>query len=100
MIAIIGPQTFTAKEAPRFRSAEITILGESGLPVQRKTPAEKLLTVCWSLCLLDLVFIWWYYRFQNGKKAAFRATAGYVKVENGEWLDLTDRENPELVYTV
>ena len=25
---IIGPQTFNAKEAPRFRSAEITILGE------------------------------------------------------------------------
>ena len=25
---IIGPQTFNAKEAPRFRGAEITILGQ------------------------------------------------------------------------
>ncbi|KAL7957811.1 MFS allantoate transporter [Trichoderma compactum] len=28
-------------------------------------------------------------------KPAFRAEPGYVTVENSEWLDLTDKENPE-----
>jgi ACS family allantoate permease-like MFS transporter len=46
------------------------------------------------------VFIWWYCRHQNRKKAALRAAPGYVKVENQEFLDLTDRENPEFVYSL
>jgi ACS family allantoate permease-like MFS transporter len=29
-----------------------------------------------------------------------RAAPGYVKVENQEFLDLTDRENPEFVYSL
>ena len=52
------------------------------------------------LCLLDLVFIWWYCRLQNRNKAALRAQPHYVKLENQEWLDLTDRENPEFVYSL
>ncbi|PNS20595.1 hypothetical protein CAC42_322 [Sphaceloma murrayae] len=79
---IIGPQTFRPKDAPRFVPAEITIV------------------VCWGLCLVDLAFIWWWSRRQNGKKAAERAREGYVKRENVEWLDLTDRENVEFVYTL
>ncbi|CAF9919872.1 hypothetical protein IMSHALPRED_004745 [Imshaugia aleurites] len=79
---IIGPQIFNARESPRFRSAEITIL------------------VCWTVCVLDLGFIRWYYQKQNHKKLAVRAAAEYVKVENSQWLDLTDRENPELIYTL
>lgn len=47
-----------------------------------------------------MVFIWWYCRNQNKKKAAFRAQAHYRKLANQEWLDLTDRENPEFMYTL
>lgn len=45
-------------------------------------------------------FIYWYCRYQNRKKAEVRAQPGYVKLENQEWLDLTDRENPEFTYTL
>lgn len=52
------------------------------------------------VCLLDMCFIYWYCRSQNKKKAAIRTQPGYVKLENQEWLDLTDRENPEFTYTL
>ena len=102
---IIGPQTFRPKDAPQYLPAEITILAT------------------WSACLIDILFIFWYCRRQNHKKAALRAQPGYVKLENQEyvtfplssnpfclaekvllmkcrWLDLTDKENPEFVYTL
>ena len=47
-----------------------------------------------------MAFIYTYSRWQNSKKAKLRAQPGYIKLENQEWLDLTDRENPEFVYTV
>ncbi|KAL8735285.1 MAG: hypothetical protein Q9181_002860 [Wetmoreana brouardii] len=79
---IIGPQTFRPKDEPRYVPAEITII------------------CCWSACLGDVLFIYWYYRQQNKKKAAIRVQPDYTKLENQEWLDLTDRENPEFVYTL
>jgi len=79
---IIGPQTFRPKDGPRYVPAEITIIA------------------CWGVCLLDMLFIYWYCRHQNAKKALIRAEPSYVKLENQEWLDLTDRENPEFVYTL
>jgi len=79
---IIGPQTFRPKDAPNYRPAEITII------------------CCWGACLFDLLFIWWYYRQQNLKKAAFREHSHYRKLDGQEFLDLTDRENPEFVYTL
>jgi ACS family allantoate permease-like MFS transporter len=79
---IIGPQTFRPKDKPRYRPAEITIL------------------VCWGVCVLDLVFINWYYRRQNKKNAMIRMEPGYTKLDRQEFLDLTDRENPEFVYTL
>lgn len=79
---IIGPQTFRPKDSPRYVPAEITII------------------VCWCVCLLDFAFIYWYCWNQNRRKAAFRARPGYSKLENQEWLDLTDKENPEFVYTL
>ncbi|MCJ1473416.1 hypothetical protein MMC13_002067, partial [Lambiella insularis] len=73
---IIGPQTFRPQDMPRYKPAEITII------------------VCWVACLVDLVLIWCYCRYQNRKKAAIREDPGYTKLDNQEWLDLTDRENP------
>ncbi|OAA60327.1 MFS allantoate transporter [Niveomyces insectorum RCEF 264] len=79
---IIGPQTFRPKDAPRYVSAEITIL------------------VCFALCIVDLLFINWWCRRENRRKAAIRAEPGYVPVENHEWRDMTDRENPQFVYCI
>ncbi|CAN9246952.1 unnamed protein product [Alternaria alternata] len=79
---IIGPQTFRPQDAPRFVSAEITII------------------VCWGVCLGILAFIHFYCVWQNKKKAQIRAAPEYVKLDNQEWLDLTDRENPEFIYTL
>jgi MFS transporter, ACS family, allantoate permease len=79
---IIGPQTFRPQDAPRYVSAEITII------------------VCWGVCLLDLVFMYLWYRRQNALKAKTRAEPGYVKLENQEFLDLTDRENAEFTYAL
>ena len=70
---IIGPQTFRPKDAPRYVPAEITII------------------CCWAACLMDLLFIFWYCRGQNRKKAVFRLRPDYRKLENQEWLDMTDR---------
>ena len=79
---IIGPQTFKASDAPRYVSAEITII------------------VCWVACLGILAFIHVYCVWQNKKKNGIRGAEGYVRLENQEWLDLTDVENPEFVYTL
>ena len=81
-LSFAGPQTFRPSDAPRYKPAEITII------------------VCWFACLGDLIFIWWYCRHQNKKKAAVRAQPHYRKLDNQEWLDLTDRENPEFIYTL
>lgn len=79
---IIGPQTFRPADAPRYKSAEITIL------------------VCYGACVIDMVFIYWYYKSMNKKNEAIRAAPGYTKLESQEFLDLTDRENPEFIYTL
>lgn len=95
-----GPQVFRPKDAPRYVPAEITII------------------VCWGVCLLILAFIWWWYKKENNKKADIRAREDYVRLENQEyvalvyyvecvwlltgarWLDLTDWENSEFVYSL
>ena len=79
---IIGPQTFVPKDKPRYIPAEITIL------------------CCWGFCILDLGFICWYYRRMNAKNERIRALPGYTKLDKQEFLDLTDKENHEFVYTL
>ncbi|KAF2236304.1 putative MFS allantoate transporter [Viridothelium virens] len=76
---IIGPQTF---RGTNYVPAEITII------------------CCWGFNIFDLLFIYFYCKYQNKKKAAIRARPDYVKLENQEFLDLTDRENPEFTYRV
>lgn len=76
---IIGPQTF---RPGKYVPAEITII------------------VCWGVCLADLYFIFWYCKRQNAKKQKVRDAPGYARLENQEFLDLTDRENPDFVYTL
>ncbi|KAH9212068.1 MFS allantoate transporter-like protein [Leptodontidium sp. 2 PMI_412] len=79
---IIGPQTFRPEDKPRYIPAEITII------------------VCYAVCTLDLAFIHWYYVRRNKMNEGVRAQPGYRKLDKQEFLDLTDRENPEFVYTL
>ena len=58
----------------------------------RYVPAEIVILVSWAVCLVDLGAIYAYCKWQNRKKAQLRAQSGYVKLENQEFLDLTDRE--------
>lgn len=44
--------------------------------------------------------MYFYCRYQNRLKAKLRADPDYVKLENQEFLDLTDRENPEFNYVL
>lgn len=39
---------------------------------------------CFAAGIIDLIFIWWWLRRQNAKKAALRASPGYVKLLNQE----------------
>ena len=61
---VIGPQTFRPSDGPRYVSAEITIM------------------VCFALCIVDFLFINWYCRRENAKKAAIRNSPNYVPVAN------------------
>ncbi|KAJ5984599.1 MFS allantoate transporter [Penicillium waksmanii] len=79
---IIGPLTFRPEDAPRYVSAEITIIA------------------CWGICLFILLFIWWWYKRENSRKANITSAPGYVRLENQEFLDLTDIENHDFVYTL
>ncbi|KAL2070989.1 hypothetical protein VTL71DRAFT_14015 [Oculimacula yallundae] len=79
---IIGPQTFRPKDRPRY------------------VPAEIIIVVCYAVCVVDMAFIHWYYVRRNKKNAGVRAKPGYMKLDKQEFLDLTDRENSEFVYTL
>ena len=99
---IIGPQVFRPKDEPRYVPAEITII-VCWVSTQRHRPRcqrREMLTHEQGVCLIDLGLIYMWCKYQNKKKAKIRAQPGYVKLENQEFLDLTDRENPEFTYTV
>ncbi|KAJ5140707.1 transporter [Penicillium atrosanguineum] len=77
-----GPQTFRPKDAPRYVPAEITII------------------VCLGVSICIMCFILWWYRKENARKSEIQSRPDYVRLENQEWLDLTDRENPDFIYSL
>ncbi|KAI0521927.1 major facilitator superfamily domain-containing protein [Xylaria bambusicola] len=77
---LIGPQVFRPGDAPTYYTAITVIL------------------VSYILAVLTMVFIYIWCRRLNAINAAVRAAPGYTKVEDQEFMDLTDRENPEFVY--
>jgi len=79
---LIGPQVFQTKDALEYRPVEITII------------------VCWGLCLALLIAIRQINVSRNKKKEMLTSAPGYVKIQNGEFLDLTDMENPGLSYSL
>ncbi|KZT57449.1 MFS allantoate transporter-like protein [Calocera cornea HHB12733] len=77
---LIGPQVFQAKDAPRYTPALITIV------------------VCWIICIILLLVIWWVNVRENRRRDAFRDSPEYVHMKNQEFLDLTDGENMDFRY--
>jgi ACS family allantoate permease-like MFS transporter len=47
-----------------------------------------------------MLIIRYWYQAQNAKKERVRMEPGYIKMPLSEFKDLTDSENPELVYTL
>ncbi|KAI1346997.1 major facilitator superfamily transporter allantoate [Xylaria sp. FL0043] len=79
---IIGPQVFQPNDAPTYHTAITVIL------------------VAYILAYLCMFFIYFWCRRQNAINASVRAAPGYTKVEGQEFMDLTDRENPEFIYAL
>lgn len=81
---IISPQTFQAKDAPRYMPAKISIC------------------ILYVLITIDLYLIRLLAVRENKKRDKEREELGdnYVVEKNQEFLDLTDRENREFRYAV
>jgi hypothetical protein len=81
---IISPQTFQAKDAPEYLPAKISIC------------------ILYFIVTLDLGLIWWISQRENRRRDEQKEALGeaYVVPENHEFLDLTDRENPEFRYVI
>ncbi|EXJ77960.1 hypothetical protein A1O3_09119 [Capronia epimyces CBS 606.96] len=81
---IISPQTFQAKDAPRYLPAKISIV------------------ILYFLCTVDLYLIRLVYVYRNKKRDAEAAQRApdYVPEKNHEFLDLTDIQNPEFRYSL
>lgn len=74
---LIGPQTFLAREAPNYTTGK-TIVG-----------------VCGILVLFILAAIWFSYYYENKRRDKLPPPE---KIENIEFADLTDKQNPFFRY--
>ena len=79
---IIGPQTFRASNAPDY------------------TPAKIIIIAFWTFSGFMLVIMRVIYSRRNAAKARERSSPGYERLQNCEFLDLTDRTNPEFTYVL
>lgn len=81
---IISPQTFQARDAPRYLPAKISIV------------------ILYFLITVDLCLIRYVYVFRNKKRDAAKSERGedYVLEENHEFQDLTDIQNQEFRYSL
>lgn len=82
---LIGPQTFIEEEAPDFTTAVVCMV------------------VFMVLALICLIAIWYSYWLDNKKKESkmdSEETLRFMELENPEFADLTDKENPLFRYTL
>lgn len=82
---LIGPQTFIEHEAPDFTTAVVCMV------------------VFMVLALICLLAIWWSYYLENKKRDAqmeSEETKKFMEIENHEFADLTDKENPLFRYVL
>ncbi|KAK6460690.1 allantoate permease [Scheffersomyces coipomensis] len=81
---LIGPQTFLPQQAPNYPTAKICIVSFG------------------SLSLVCLMLIWYSYWRENIKrdKLTSEAAEKFELIENHEFADLTDKENPLFRYAL
>nr|QFR37074.1 MFS transporter [Cyberlindnera americana] len=81
---VIGPQTFKSSESPDYHTAKGTIVG------------------CYCGAIVILIILFFAYHLENKKRDKAREALGekYVKIENIEFADLTDKQNPEFRYAL
>lgn len=79
---LIGPQTFRESQAPDYNGAKIAMV------------------VCSIASLLFLISIWVVMKIENKRKDARGDQSEFEKIENHEFADLTDKENPLFRYVL
>lgn len=81
---LIGPQTFITKQAPNYAGAKAAMVG------------------CGILTTIALVIVWIAFVYENKKRDAEpkELKETFEAIENHEFADLTDMENPLFRYTV
>ena len=81
---IIGPQTFRSSDAPNYPKAKAAIVG------------------CYCAAIVLMAAMTWLNVRENNKRDRLQAELGdkYVEIENQEFADLTDFENPAFRYSI
>nr|QFR37062.1 MFS transporter [Cyberlindnera americana] len=84
---VVGPQTFIDSQAPGYAGGKVAIV------------------VSYSASLLFLLLMWWEYHHRNVKNAKRLREHPEIaekarSIENIEFADLTDKENPLFVYDI
>lgn len=79
---LVGPQTFISTQAPSYNGAKISIV------------------VNYVVCLVLLSGIYFYYWIENKRRDSKAVEMEATKVENLEFADLTDKENPQFRYSL
>ena len=79
---LVGPQTFISSQAPTYTGGQISIV------------------VCYAVSLVLLAWVYFNYYYENKKREKKRRDFGdsFGIIENSEFADLTDKENPNFVY--
>ncbi|OAP57655.1 hypothetical protein AYL99_08393 [Fonsecaea erecta] len=79
---IIGPLTFTGYTAPNYIPAKVAIMA------------------CLSLAIVTALVLRFWYVWENKRRDQLAAAEGYVHVPDTEFMDLTDKQNPEFRYAL
>lgn len=81
---LIGPQTFVESQAPNYAGAKAAMVG------------------CSSFTLVLMIIIWILYERENKRRdrESTDAKIAFEQIENHEFADLTDKENPLFRYTI
>lgn len=81
---LIGPQTFISTQAPDYAGAKAAMVG------------------CAAVAAVCMVILWISYVRENRKRdrVAGEQAMEFEKIENHEFADLTDRQNPLFRYTI
>ncbi|RFU34509.1 hypothetical protein B7463_g1801, partial [Scytalidium lignicola] len=74
---IIGPLTFTGYTAPEYIPAKVAIMA------------------CLALAIVAAIILRYWYVWENKRRDRRAAAEGYVHVQDIEFMDLTDKQNPE-----